>query len=646
ISWTGKKVDALGVTWPDRIKEWFVEGWHKFYTAMKDQGHYLDLMVRDAARRGYKSEVGDDAYAIFKAFTQSGPTLAMTALEKGVFKLSGEMEKIGPSLHEVFEKIEEKDYERFVEWIWSRHAIEAWSKGKNPGGSLVDAHAFYQKYRSDEWEQAAQKLTDFNNSLIVMLADAGVITPKAAKAMIEYYQTYIPLMRVKNPMKRGRFGGKKLVNLPNPVHGRHGSGEQVLDPIQSTIERAIRMYERGAQQIVINKAVQMAHKADGIGTWIHNVPPDFRTTGFTVGEIEDQLAKVGIDIFDYEELVNQRSKEKLKKEKGDDYDENEVEEFHVDPQELLYVYRPDYYYKGSEPIAQVIVNGKPKLYQFDKDLFRAISGMNYFQLPYFMDLLMGKGTRMIRMGATGINIGFAERNVIKDAFTYLAQSNESLASTRRAIPLPAPGTMMGAYIWSETQKLLGNEADPVVELWQQMGGELSQTLGLDRNQIRKAVKDVVANSTQRRLLNVAATPLETMRQIIGISEVSPRLSEFYAVLERHGYTREKLTEMRALGKRPPRHILVEASNAAADVTTDFKRQGWLGKWLNRVSPYWNAPLEGLDKYVRTWKVNPKRALIFSAAYAAARIAYWMMVKDEDWYKEQPKWLKYGFWTIA
>ncbi|MDO8303228.1 MAG: LPD38 domain-containing protein, partial [Sedimentisphaerales bacterium] len=296
--------------------------------------------------------------------------------------------------------------------------------------------------------------------------------------------------------------------------------------------------------------------------------------------------------------------------------------------------------------AQVIVNGKPKLYQFDKDLFRAISGMNYFQLPYFMDLLMGKGTRMIRMGATGINIGFAERNVIKDAFTYLAQSNESLASTRRAIPLPAPGTMMGAYIWSETQKLLGNEADPVVELWQQMGGELSQTLGLDRNQIRKAVKDVVANSTQRRLLNVAATPLETMRQIIGISEVSPRLSEFYAVLERHGYTRQKLIEMRALGKRPPRHVLVEASNAAADVTTDFKRQGWLGKWLNRVSPYWNAPLEGLDKYVRTWKVNPKRALIFSAAYAATRIAYWVMVKDDDWYKEQPKWLKYGFWTIA
>jgi hypothetical protein len=54
----------------------------------------------------------------------------------------------------------------------------------------------------------------------------------------------------------------------------------------------------------------------------------------------------------------------------------------------------------------------------------------------------------------------------------------------------------------------------------------------------------------------------------------------------------------------------------------------------------------MDKYGRTWRDNPKRALIYSAAMAAATTVYWYMRKDDDDYKEQPAWLKWGFWTYT
>jgi hypothetical protein len=362
----------------------------------------------------------------------------------------------------------------------------------------------------------------------------------------------------------------------------------------------------------------MARKVKGLGPWIEKVPPQIKGTKFTMEEIKPQLEAVNVDV------------------------DTLLEEADIGEEDALFIWRPDYKGSKGEHIARVFIDGKPQLYQLHPEMYRSLAGMNYFNLPWYFDMVFGKITRTIKLGATGINVAFGERNTVKDYITYLVQSKESPKAALDALPTG----MLRTYIWSETQNLLGKEGDPIVDLYQMMGGELTHQLGLDRRKIQKTVKDVIADSAQRRTINAVKNPIDLTRKIIGVTEVGPRLAEFKNTLKRHGYTRKRLQNMMKQGVRPPRTVLVEAINRANDVTTNFKRLGWMGKWLNRMIPYFNAPLEGTDKYIRTWKDQPVRAFTFSSAYAAARIWYWTQVKDEDWYKEAPPWLKYGFWTIT
>ena len=51
-------------------------------------------------------------------------------------------------------------------------------------------------------------------------------------------------------------------------------------------------------------------------------------------------------------------------------------------------------------------------------------------------------------------------------------------------------------------------------------------------------------------------------------------------------------------------VLIRAVNASHDVTVDFRRLGKWGRYLNYYIPFFNARLEGLDKFVRTFKDHP------------------------------------------
>ena len=73
-------------------------------------------------------------------------------------------------------------------------------------------------------------------------------------------------------------------------------------------------------------------------------------------------------------------------------------------------------------------------------------------------------------------------------------------------------------------------------------------------------------------------------------EQAPRLAEFMTVLENAERTNGTITQ----------EDLMEAFNAAAEITTNFSRSGTMGKWINRnLVPFWNPGVQGLSKAVRT-----------------------------------------------
>lgn len=668
---TGKPARPLDQPYLTHLRHKLAWAVRRVYAAMKSEEHFLAMFSAESRRRakkfGYKLPPGESAYELFVAFSRWAPVAANDAIDGGVFFLSDPAaERKGPSLVEVFAMIEAGRHEDFIDFCWARHAREAWKKGQNPGMSPEEAEHVHTKHFNPVWEEAAQKWTDFNNSLIRMLADSGVLNTEEADRIINAYDTYLPLLRVREGRVGPAAGGRRLADVGPTVHrrAREGSGYQILDPLQSTIERTIRFYERAASQEVINKVIETAETIPGLGRWVEALPADTRPTIFAVREVVDQLAKAGLisetEVADLDDAlkadrlleagdIDRERLQRLSERFGDDKSDADTEDAALAEnvtdaarqvlETRMTIWRPNYNYRGVEPIARVLRAGKPRMYQFDPDMYRFVTGMEAEQSRWILEAAFGKFTHLLKLGATRLNPSFAARNLFRDQLTFLIQAKAARGAQKAMLP----PEMMAAYVYTAIQKKRGKEGDPIVRLWEQMGGPLAPILGVERSRkrIRTKVREIMGDSALRKTWNVV-NPLNLVEGLVGVSEVTPRLAEFKAVLEKHGYGRDALRR----GKRPPRPVVIEAINAAHDVTVNFKRMGYIGRHINQYIPFFNAAMEGADKFARTWRDQPVRTFAWSLALAGGTAAYWMMRKDCDDYKEQPDWLKYGFWTIT
>lgn len=574
-----------------------------FYTRLKEEGRPVKRFVEEAKKRGYDPAGDTTPFEDYNALRQIGPHFAANAIEHGVFRITGKMDKIGPSLRDALEEIgDEADYSNFVAWAYARHAIESWQKGKNPGITAEDARDAYNKLYDPRYERAADKVSEFNNALIVVLADVGAIDPQTAGTIIQSYEHYIPLERAKEGRATGS-GGKRMVDLSSAVKTRRGSGLQIVDPIESTLARAIRFYERAAKQIVTNKIVEVSQGTSGLGEWVELVPKKVMATHFNLEEIQTQLAEA-IDAagLDSEEILEA-----------------------MDPETALTVWRPDLAKVHGVPIVRVTINGQPVFFQLHPELARALGGLEILHNLDIATQVARKFTSTLKIGATRFNPDFILSNAFRDFQVFLMQGEKGL---KGAVD---PAQYACAYVVSELRNAAGEVGHPVVELWRRMGGELSTYTGLDRYSLRKGVRRALAGRQSKlsAAINIAGTP-----------EVASRIAEFSAVLQKEGWL-----DRVERGETPPMPVLIRAINAAHDVTVDFRRMGSWGRYLNYWIPFFNARLEGLDKTVRTFRDKPARtAMRVGMNVVPLALLYWWIRHDDDDYKERPEWQD-QFWVI-
>lgn len=585
------------------------------YQKMFNQAWYAEQFEGDLKSRGYKPGKGRSFMDLYRAWNQGGATLANTALESGVFTMEGDsVKRLSEGLWDSLSKISDEDYGDWVAWAYARHAMESWVKGKHPGITMQDARAVYERFRDREgWSEAADSLTEFNNALVYMLADTGVISMDSAKRITEAYKTYLPLMRiVPDTVSSEGVGGLNLVDFGSPIKGRTGSGYRVIDPVQSTIKRAIQFYERAAAQAVTNEMIRASVKA-GANGWIERIPPRMQTTQVSLSEVWSKMQTVLEDAG--------MSRESLE----------ELIENGLDLSEVVNVFRPNYWGESGKPEVRVMINGRPAMFWIHvPELHRMITGMGYFQLPKLLDKSFGNMTRMIRAGATTLNPTFVARNFLRDMPTYIVQRDYG--------GVIDPMKWVVSYAASEVSRRTGSTENPFVETWRKYGGQLSSVLGSDRASVRRAVQSAVSGKQK-------FGTMETITDMMQVTEAGPRLAEFVGVWKKHGWTEAKLRDAIEKGELP-RDVLVESLNAAHEVTVDFRRAGEYGKWLTRMIPFLNANIQGVDKHIRTWKNNPARTMARVMGLSVIpSIVYWFMHKDEDWYKERENWMN-AYWVIT
>ena len=94
--------------------------------------------------------------------------------------------------------------------------------------------------------------------------------------------------------------------------------------------------------------------------------------------------------------------------------------------------------------------------------------------------------------------------------------------------------------------------------------------------------------------------------------------------------------------------LEEAGYLAKEVTLNFGRHGKAGKHINRAVPFFNATIQGTDKFIRAFKKNPARASFMTAVtIILPSVIAWALANgdDDDWYQDLDANTKYTNWCF-
>lgn len=613
-------------TLSEGVRDKISDGWSRFYRAWVSKGDALDVMVREAKRRGVTVSDADNPAAVMSSLQLLGPHYAHQAVSgRGVISVHDRQTVLHKPLDEVLSPIRSGEYGDFVAFLYARHALEAWSKGVDPGISQADAQSVVNEHgQNQRFVEAADGITSFNNALIDMLAQTGAITTAEATAMQDYWKTYVPLARA-----IGR-GGSSLraatANLDNPMTGRRGADLPIIDPVLTTMRRSLHLYNRAIRQESIESLARFAEKNGGFGQYAERVPPGMVKNTLTVGDIRKQLIDAGVD-------------------------EGEIDA-NLDPDDQLFFFRPDFKTPTGEHIIRIYRNGERQLWKLSPELFDAMDTNARLAGDGFMEqaarwLQVDKATRLTRLGATGVNPAFTLTNLLRDLWTYWLQSKTKNVLRQTAAIPAAMARMFTHHIAS----IAGRDSNGIVDLFNKVGGSMTGRLGTDYAEMAqkvdqslgdpKAVKALRIITSPRRSAQLIGHSLDFVKNVVNFTEAAPRIAEFTESLRRSGFT-----EADVKAGNVTREALIRAINDASDVTTNFRRAGTMGRAINQYVPFFNARVQGFDKMVRSIGSDPLLAAMRLTPMLALTALLWAMRKDDDEYKEEPDWLKFGFWNFT
>jgi len=222
-------------------------------------------------------------------------------------------------------------------------------------------------------------------------------------------------------------------------------------------------------------------------------------------------------------------------------------------------------------VIQYFENGKPKFVEVTKPVMDAVEGMNSQEIDFINKFMVGSAS-MLRTGAT-ITPEFAIRNFIRDqesAVIYIKNYNPFIDGVKGLF------NVLGKKITGKNE---------TYDEWIKAGGAFGSYMELNEKSVNKALKEFVGEGSKMRNIFSYANPLKLAEEFSSIFEQATRLAM---------YTRSKMNGSDAM----------QAALEAREGTLDFSRSGSLGRKYNRVLPFFNAGIQGVDKMVRTFRDHP------------------------------------------
>lgn len=579
-------------------------------TKMLEAGDALAAFT-DAANLRLPTALRDaqDPFALLTGLRLTHTARARYMADTGMIDVQGNVR--GPSLKSAADMViehgrkkgwkKQQARDNFTIYLWARRAIERISRDRgNPGMSLGDAREIVKQLDSPEYQLAASRVYEWNSGLLAYAVSGGALSPLEASTIMAGSTSYVPLQRAIDSLADAR-GVLRAVQGGTPLKRFKGSGERIRDPFAVMIENAEKMARFTHERMVTNAVVRLS-RVEGMGRWIDEIPRDKVPNKVKLDSVRRALTDAGADLT------------------------------HADPDAIITFFSPAAHPDTGKPIIQHRdAAGAVKWYEVDPRIYEAIHGLDMSRLPAVLDWTLGAAARGLRLGTTGLRAAFSlGTNPVRDISTGYLQS------TTRDNPL-VYALEWGRSWANEARRTFGGKENPYSDLFERLGGNMAQPLGIDTRQTRRASKELFSGKGWKgRAVRIARSPIEHLRDLLQFPEAATRVAELRRVAAQVGY-------------KPGGPITLDQSLAmliaAKRSTVDFTAAGTWARSINQMVPFFNASIQGARTFARTMKEHPTRATLTGLTRTALALGLWNLHKDEDWYKDMGWREKFSFFWI-
>jgi hypothetical protein len=462
------------------------------------------------------------------------------------------LEKTGKSYKSILEGLSKQELKEFNLYRVAKRAIEKTGQRLETGIELGDAVATVNKYK-EKYEPIAKRMYAFYDRLLKYHTDSGMESEETRKLIKSKNLFYTPWDRVLHPESEGSLGGASSSRLQAKkiIKKFKGSSSEIIDPYESDIKRVYSLILEAEKNRVGQILVKLAQEKPNAGKFVERIPPQ-------------QILKAK---FTQEELVKKIMAPFTIK-------TNEGTVYLVDPDEVetLLKLLPESIERWGtvKPAGNVITvydNGKPTYYEVSPDIYKV---WEQGLAPYSADLI----TKVLRIPAKTLRAGailnprFIQKNVVRDTWAgalFTKYGSDGPKMLLDVLYEPIKGVMIAA-----------GKGQLYID-WMKSGGGLGTMQSLDRLEVVKKLSEVREGLKPHQVIG-------WLRKIAGISEEANRIAEFGRALKVEGQTR--------IGREI-------AAFAARDISIDYAKIGLLTKSLNQIIPFWNATVQGGDKFIRS-----------------------------------------------
>ena len=609
-----------------------------FGEKLKDKCKHLYQMFVDsnAAINDFSKATGSNAYILATnaayADARAGQIIVGALFDKDGTMVS---EGLTAALNEI-NLNDDVEYKAFGEYLIVKHGPEFM---ETTGGDVfshpIENTAEWMNKRAAELEEkypafkeSAEKLYNFQNQFLYTWGvETGLISEEVYNEWTERWKYYVPFNRVivrdsRNGFVVGDQSRRGFANQTSGIHKAKGSTRDIYHPVDNIMMNIIRMVKAGMSNQVMVEIADAAVKNNVDANIMEKIPAPMVGKNFYTEALKKKLATQ----FEDANAMGQIADESL----------DAIEDIIDGIDAVITQYSVG---KAVGDKVTLLRDGKEEFWKInDPFLLESLTKMQPNRAGGLLEAYAVM-SRFMTSNITGNNIIWAlSRNAPKDLGTLYTYSPTKS-------PIKIFGGIAKAYS-NNIKNAVGVEVDPYYMEYLAMGGGKTSAYTADINTADRARKQMRIKATQQKrhipqLSSLIKSPIEMIELVSDTVELGPRFATYRA--------------LRNQGVEPQR-----AFYEACDVTVNFRRSGWMSRQINMVTPFFNANVQGIDKFVRFFtaanvptnekaKVLAGRAAFFvaqSALMAAITIALNYRDKDkEKEYEQLSTFTKNNYWCI-